>query len=357
MSALPQDMDNAMSQQQAHQHQNPPSYPDVEVDVQPTPLEEELQAEHPSRRGSHAKAKGNEQARATPPFKPAFKTEDAKVKRSSGSLLAMLALAAAVVCAGVLGMRYLRKPTALPVIVEPVETADVRGTSSAAGGTGADPATIVARAEPAGPSTAIGAEPDGLTATAAPASEALAGPLAGEVSGAAANESTPSAAKPLGPATAPTSGAEAVSQVAQVGINASFASAITQLQADVAALKGRTNTVGAGAGGTAATGSSGTPVRRVARARPVAPATTLESADAGAAVQARGAVLAVDLWDGRASVVVGTGQAQDKRVQFLHEGDRRNGITLKTADVRRQQAVFDVQGQEARFTAETQSRD
>jgi hypothetical protein len=63
-------------------------------------------------------------------------------------------------------------------------------------------------------------------------------------------------------------------------------------------------------------------------------------------------VLAVDLWDGKPSVVVGTGLADDKRVVFLAEGDRKGRVTLKEANVAAQEAVFDIQGQEARMRSD-----
>ncbi|WP_204352019.1 hypothetical protein, partial [Klebsiella pneumoniae] len=65
-----------------------------------------------------------------------------------------------------------------------------------------------------------------------------------------------------------------------------------------------------------------------------------------------GTVLAVDLWDGQPSVVVGTGVPADKRVLFLREGDSKNGVTVKAANPAAQSALFDVNGREALLRAD-----
>lgn len=158
-------------------------------------------------------------------------------------------------------------------------------------------------------------------------------------------------------------GAGQAASVAQVGINAGFASAITQLQADVVDLRSRLAgparwqanagaRPAAGAVSSDGAGSTAPRVARAPRARPPAPATPTTESAAARTPEASGRVLAVDLWDGKPSVVVGTGIADDKRVVFLAEGDRKGRVTLKEANVAAQEAVFDIQGQEARMRSD-----
>lgn len=57
-----------------------------------------------------------------------------------------------------------------------------------------------------------------------------------------------------------------------------------------------------------------------------------------------GQLLAVDLWAGHASVVVGTGTPGDQRIRVLRPGDRYNGVVLLSADPAAGTASFQVQG-------------
>jgi len=85
------------------------------------------------------------------------------------------------------------------------------------------------------------------------------------------------------------------------------------------------------------------PAHRVVKA----PATPVAAASAPAQRQAQ--LLAIDIWDGKPSVVIGTTDRAD-RVRFLREGDQQAGVTLKQADTRRQRAVFDMAGRELELT-------
>lgn len=55
-------------------------------------------------------------------------------------------------------------------------------------------------------------------------------------------------------------------------------------------------------------------------------------------------LLAIDMWDGQPSVVVGTNAPGDKRTIVLQPGDQLNGIQLRTVDPDRGTAIFSVQG-------------
>jgi hypothetical protein len=59
-----------------------------------------------------------------------------------------------------------------------------------------------------------------------------------------------------------------------------------------------------------------------------------------AARRGAGALLAVDVWGGIPSVVVGTGDAADRRVRVLRPGDTYNGVSLLRADPHTGQATF-----------------
>ena len=58
------------------------------------------------------------------------------------------------------------------------------------------------------------------------------------------------------------------------------------------------------------------------------------------ATRAPAQLLAVDLWDGRPSVVIGTGARGDKRTRVLQPGESFNGIALQSVDVGNQRATF-----------------
>ncbi|MBW8833399.1 MAG: hypothetical protein JF606_29305 [Burkholderiales bacterium] len=82
-----------------------------------------------------------------------------------------------------------------------------------------------------------------------------------------------------------------------------------------------------------------------APARTVAKAPASPTVPAAALPQRAAQLLAVDIWDGKPSVVIGTTDASD-RVRFLREGDQQNGVIVKQADARRQRAVFDIAGRD-----------
>ena len=81
------------------------------------------------------------------------------------------------------------------------------------------------------------------------------------------------------------------------------------------------------------------PARRVQQASVQAPMET-----APPAPQYNGRLLSVDMWDGKPSVVVSTGDPGDKRVRVLQPGETYNGITLREASVQNRNASFDVGG-------------
>ena len=54
----------------------------------------------------------------------------------------------------------------------------------------------------------------------------------------------------------------------------------------------------------------------------------------------QGALLAVDMWDGRPSAVIGTGIPGDRRVRVLQPGEQLKGVALVEADARRGSAKF-----------------
>lgn len=85
---------------------------------------------------------------------------------------------------------------------------------------------------------------------------------------------------------------------------------------------------------------------RAARQAVAAAAAAPASAPASAPAPARAQLLAVDLWDGKPSVVIGTDAAGDRRVRFMSEGDRQSDIAVKQASPQDQRAVFDVAGRE-----------
>lgn len=67
---------------------------------------------------------------------------------------------------------------------------------------------------------------------------------------------------------------------------------------------------------------------------------TKASADASHGV----ALLSVDLWDGKPSVVVGTTDPAHPQVRVLKPGDSLSGVTLKQVDMSGQKATFEVGG-------------
>lgn len=51
-------------------------------------------------------------------------------------------------------------------------------------------------------------------------------------------------------------------------------------------------------------------------------------------------LLSVDMWDGKPSVVVGSGDPKNGRVKVMQPGDTYNGVTLNSVDVSTQRATF-----------------
>lgn len=97
-------------------------------------------------------------------------------------------------------------------------------------------------------------------------------------------------------------------------------------------------------------------VRRVVKVAPalvtqVAPVATTPVAAPVAPKQSQ--VLAIDMWDGRPSVVLGSGVPEDKRVVVQQVGETRNGVTLKSVDVHNQRAVFTVGGRDLTYDVAT----
>ena len=89
--------------------------------------------------------------------------------------------------------------------------------------------------------------------------------------------------------------------------------------------------------------------RTVARAtvRQAAPAVASAQASAPSAEQQlrnqmQAQLLAIDVWDGRPSVVVGTGLPGDKRVRVLQPGEQLHGVGLHSVDVAAGKATFSV---------------
>lgn len=90
-----------------------------------------------------------------------------------------------------------------------------------------------------------------------------------------------------------------------------------------------------------------TPIRKGRKAPNRATKTTARgSAAAAVAVsersrhRAQGALLAVDIWDGKPSAVIGTGIPGDRRVRVLQPGEQLAGVALVKADARRGSATF-----------------
>ena len=84
------------------------------------------------------------------------------------------------------------------------------------------------------------------------------------------------------------------------------------------------------------------PPRAPARARPAAtsPVPSPVPASTGPGAQ----LLAIDLWNGTPSVVVGTGVPGDNRLKMMQPGDVINGVALKHVDMAGQRATFTARG-------------
>lgn len=198
------------------------------------------------------------------------------------------------------------------------------------------------------PAPRVNVEPR-VSQEAAPVAEPVTSPATPAVAASAQGLSAAEAASAPAATTQPAVKAATVTpalaeaQAAQLGINANLTAGLEQVRQDLAELKAKVD--GMAAERTARTAA---PVR-TARAHPKPVA-----APAPAPVPT-GNVLAVDLWDGQPSVVVGTGIPADKRVLFLREGDSKNGVTVKAANPAAQSALFDVNGREALLRADGRS--
>ena len=73
---------------------------------------------------------------------------------------------------------------------------------------------------------------------------------------------------------------------------------------------------------------------------PTRPVAVTPRATPAATPAAQGQLLAIDTWDGRPSVVVGTGMPGDQRVRVLQPGESFNGISLQSVDVQAGRATF-----------------
>ena len=92
----------------------------------------------------------------------------------------------------------------------------------------------------------------------------------------------------------------------------------------------------------AASTASAAPVRRAQPRRPARPRPAAVAAAPAPAPKYNGQILSVDMWGGKPSVVISTGDPNDKRVRILSPGESLNGITLKDANVQSRTATFEV---------------
>ena len=92
----------------------------------------------------------------------------------------------------------------------------------------------------------------------------------------------------------------------------------------------------------AASTASAAPVRRAQPRRPAQPRPAAVAAAPAPAPKYNGQILSVDMWGGKPSVVISTGDPNDKRVRILSPGESLNGITLKDANVQSRTATFEV---------------
>lgn len=106
-----------------------------------------------------------------------------------------------------------------------------------------------------------------------------------------------------------------------------------------------------------------------ASAKPVRPAKPVEQAKAkpkqdvavvapaaAPAPRPQNELLAVDVWDGVPSAVIGSGVPGDKRVKVLRAGDSDHGVTVKSVDLDGQRATFIISGQEVTLSTTGASR-
>lgn len=89
----------------------------------------------------------------------------------------------------------------------------------------------------------------------------------------------------------------------------------------------------------------GEPSTRAAPSQaPAKPVAALPRTGSPAPARPQGQLLAIDIWDGRPSVVVGTGMPGDQRVRVLQPGESFNGISLQSVDVQAGRATFIASG-------------
>jgi hypothetical protein len=88
------------------------------------------------------------------------------------------------------------------------------------------------------------------------------------------------------------------------------------------------------------------PQARVAKLQSPTASPVTAASPAPEVVQPGNQLLAIDLWDDRPSVVVGTGIAGDKRVRVLQSGDSQNGVTVRAVNLGSGRVQFDVNGRD-----------
>lgn len=309
----------------------------------------------------------------------------------TGSLVIGLALAAAL---GFVGYRFMGKerqpevlPEAAPVSRELPQALPGAGLSSpvgagAAGIAGGDesPALDGPALPQAVAASATEGLPDAATVQAevsvpAPvASSAL--PAGDEAVGSAADMAADKAASPQVPTVPASAGTTMATQVPDVAHEqpgrtetagtgeVDLSASLVALQSRVSALEAQVAQLLARPAGDAGTVQQAQPRvvqpqkrrgHRVARqaqpARRSAASSPAGKRSAQAAMQAE--LLAVDLWDGRPSVVVGTGLPGDQRIRVLQPGEQFNGVGLQSADAVTGRATFSVgQGQQVTLTVD-----
>ena len=133
---------------------------------------------------------------------------------------------------------------------------------------------------------------------------------------------------------------------------------LTNLQLELERLGEHNQSSGSQAHAAVPTPAAATPVRRAAKPRrsgvrtarsaPASPATVPPvaavplSAEQQLRNQMQAQLLSIDVWDGRPSVVVGTGVPGDKRVRVLQPGEQLHGVGLHSVDAAAGRATFSV---------------
>lgn len=128
-----------------------------------------------------------------------------------------------------------------------------------------------------------------------------------------------------------------------------------EIMAKLAAIESRLDLIQAQMSGAASSTSSAERQQVLARPRPSTPAARGRTSPGDLAAAAKptpaadarsraGQLLAVDVWGGVPSVVVGTGDSADRRTRVLRPGDSHNGVSLLHADPVTGQATFSAAG-------------